>query len=138
VVKLRSGEEEQRRLKLGASAEGGRRELGNEGKRCGGGWGWSSPFYRGRGMPGRWLSGSNGWCLMVHAIDGRGRVKEGVLRGGIKRGVETLTWHLYAEAGWPDVAERDGDVAKLGGAGKGKEGANRWGPHASGRRERRR
>jgi hypothetical protein len=44
VVKRRGGEEERRWLKLGASAEGSRRELRNEGKRRGGDRGWSSPF----------------------------------------------------------------------------------------------
>jgi hypothetical protein len=53
TVKWRGGKEERRRLKLSASAKGRGRELGNEGKRCGGGWEWSSPFYRGRGVLGR-------------------------------------------------------------------------------------
>jgi hypothetical protein len=46
----------------------------------------------------------NDWHLMVYAIDGRGRIKEGGGGGGMLWGenqggrVKTLMGHLYAEA----------------------------------------
>jgi hypothetical protein len=64
-------------------------------------------------VPGRRLLESNSWRLMAEAIDGRGRVKEGESRGGVK----TLTRHLYSEAGRLDVAGITGSMAGLSGAG---------------------
>jgi hypothetical protein len=53
------------------------RELESEGERCGGGWGWCSPFIGARGTPRR---GGNGWLNGFNAIDsGEG------LRGGLIR-----------------------------------------------------
>jgi hypothetical protein len=52
ALKWRDSEEEHRRLELGTSAEESETDLGNERKRCSGGRGWSSPFYRSQGRRG--------------------------------------------------------------------------------------
>jgi hypothetical protein len=86
AVRRHGSGEDQQLLKISTRAEESARELGRDGKGCGEGRGWCSPFYRSRGTPGRRLLGSNGWRLMAHTIDGQRRVNEGGLRGGIKAG----------------------------------------------------
>jgi hypothetical protein len=135
------GNEDRWLLELGASAEESERELGNEGKRCGVVWGWSSPFI---GVRERWVGGC--WEIMASAkaltpLMARGGLRRGFKGGNQGGGVNALMGHLEARSWTVDVVRSNGHLWRCNRAwwhGWGEEGADTWGPHVSDRGEKRR
>jgi hypothetical protein len=104
------GNEDRWLLELGASAEESERELGNEGKRCGVVWGWSSPFI---GVGERWGGGCREIMASAKALTPlmvRGGLRRGFKGGNQGGGVNVLMGHLEARSWTVDVVRSSGDL----------------------------